>query len=110
MPGTSFATSGTAGEHRLMERGFQNDGTLYRVRVSNDQYNLGGGVVTGGPLGVGDSGAISTVIAAGSSLQLRYVRLDQFTWDDFGTVCQLSLTWNVEPLVGEPAESRRALR
>lgn len=97
--GESFATSGTAGERYYGPfRGIRDDGRLYRVVISNDGYDAGtGATVTGGPLGVGVGRTVSKVLSVGSNVVLRFVSLAGIAWNDYGTVCQLSLTWAEEP-------------
>ena len=55
-----------------------------------------GASITGGPLGIGEERSISHVLTVGSNVVLRYVRLGSICWNDFGTQCQLSLTWTLE--------------
>ena len=95
MPGESFTTSGDGKVHSYSERGVSTD-LLYRVIVSNDAYTPTGASITGGPLGIGEERSISHVLTVGSNVVLRYVRLGSICWNDFGTQCQLSLTWTLE--------------
>ncbi len=108
MVGICFTTSGTAGVHYLSEKlGFQSSGDRFRVVIRSLPFALDGSSVTGGKLGVGTDGAITTVLLAPStslvdSVTVHNTDIARICWNDYGAACSLSITWNPEVVGGAP--------
>ena len=106
MAGISFTTAGDGKQHYLSEKlGFiDSNAPLCRVVIRNDAYNNSGTSIIGGsgPLGVGVERMLSLVMLVPSttlvdSITVHNTNISDITWNDYGKVCQLSVTWNYEP-------------
>ncbi len=112
MGGISFKTAADGKVHELSEKlGFvPSSEYLYRVHLRNENHDLAGGSVTGGPLVVGSERQVSAVLQAPGttytdSIDFRNCRLEDIVWNDLGTACQLSVTWGFEAQPKRPVTS-----